>query len=52
MQLDERVRVEPVAAGRVAAIDEGDVHVRVIDQRVGERHAHGSRADDEIVGFQ
>ena len=38
--------------GRVAAIDERDVHVRVIDERVGERHAHRSCADDEIVGFE
>jgi hypothetical protein len=52
VQLDERIRVEPVPAGCVAAIDERDVHVRVIDERVGERHAHGSCADDEIVGFQ
>ena len=52
VQLDEWIRVEPVPAGRVAAIDERDVHVRVIDERVGERHAHGSCADDEIVGFQ
>jgi hypothetical protein len=52
VQLDERVRVEPVPAGRVAAIDERDVHVCVIDERIGERHAHGSGADDEIVGFE
>ena len=52
VQLDERVRVEPMPAGRVPAVDQRDVHIGVIDQRVGERHAHRARADDEIVGLQ
>src|SRR6185295_3498719 len=32
MELDEWVRVLPMPAGRVATVDEGDVHVGVIDQ--------------------
>ena len=52
MQLDERIRVQPVPAGRVATVDQRDVHVRVIDQRVGEGHAHRPRAHDEVVGLE
>ena len=46
MQLDEWIGVEPVPTGRVAAVDQRDVHVRVIDQRVREGHAHRARAHD------
>ena len=52
VQLDERIGVLPVPARRMATIDEGDVHVGVVDQRVGERHAHGSGADNEVVRLQ
>jgi hypothetical protein len=52
MQLDERICVEPVSPRGVAAIDERDVDIRVIEEGVGERHAHRPCADDEIVGFQ
>ena len=39
-------------AGRVATVDERDVHIRVIDQRVREGHAHRARAHDEVVGLR
>ena len=52
MELDERIRVLPVPAGRVATVDERDVHVRVIDQGVREGHAHRARAHDEVVGLR
>ena len=52
VQLDERIGVLPVPAGRVATVDERDVHVGVIDQRVGEGHAHRAGAHDEVVGLQ
>ena len=52
VELDERIGVLPVAAGRVATVDERDVHVGVIDQGVGERHAHRAGADDEVVGLE
>ena len=51
MQPHERVGLEPVAADTVAAVDEGDAHVGVVDQRVGERHAHGPGADHQVVGL-
>ena len=52
MELDEWIRVLPMPAGRVATVDERDVHIRVIDQRVREGHAHRARAHDEVVGLQ
>ena len=52
MELDERIRVLPVPAGRVATVDERDVHVGVVDRRVREGHAHRARAHDEVVGLQ
>ena len=52
VQLDERVGVLPVPAGRVAAVDERDVHVGVVDEGVREGHAHRAGADDEVVGLQ
>ena len=51
MQLHERIGVLPVPSGDVATVDERDVHVGMIDQRVGERHAHRPGADDEVVGL-
>ncbi len=52
MELYERVRVLPVTTGRVATVDKGHVHVRVVDQGVRERHAHRARAHDEVVGVR
>ena len=52
VQLHERIGVVPVTAGGVATVDEGDVDVGVIDQGVGERHAHGAGTDDEVVGLE
>ena len=52
MQLDERIGVLPMASGAVPMIDERDVDIGMVDQRVGERHAHGAGADDQIVSAQ
>ena len=52
MQLDERIRVQPVPAGRVATVDERDVDVGMVDERVGERHAHRACTHDEVVRVQ
>ena len=52
MELDERIRVLPMTAGRMATVDERDVHVGVVDQGVRERHAHRARTHDEVVGLQ
>ncbi|HLV03718.1 MAG TPA: hypothetical protein VKY79_03955, partial [Actinomycetaceae bacterium] len=49
MEPDEGVGLEPVPAVGVAAVDEGDVDVGVVDQGVGERHPHGTGADDDVV---
>ena len=51
MQAHERVGLEPVAPDAVAAVDQGDAHVGVVDQRVGERHAHGPGPDHQVVGL-
>jgi hypothetical protein len=52
VKLDERIRVLPVPARNVATVDERDVHVRVVDQSIRERHAHRARAHDEVIGRQ
>ncbi len=52
MEVDEWIRVLPMPAGRVATIDERDVHVGVIDQGVREGHAHRARAHHEVVGLR
>ena len=39
-----------MSSSGVATIDECDVHVGVIDQSVGEGHAHGTSAHDQVVG--
>ena len=53
MELHERIGVEPVAARRFTTIDQRDMYVvGVIDQRVDERHAHRSGADNEVVGLR
>ena len=52
MELHERICVEPVPARGVLTVDERDVRIRVVDQRVRERHAHRAGTDDEVVGGQ
>ena len=49
VELHEGIGVEPMTTGRVATIDERDVHIRVIDERVGERHPHRTGPHDEVV---
>ena len=39
-------------ADAVPTVDQDNADVRVIDQGVGERHPHGTRADDHVIGFQ
>jgi hypothetical protein len=51
VQPDERVGVEPVAADTVSAVDQRHPDVGVVDQRVGERHAHGAGTHDQVVGI-
>ena len=52
MQLDERVRLQPVATDAVPAVDQGHAHIgSVVDQRVRERHPHGAGAHHEVVGL-
>ena len=40
-----------MTTGGVAAVDQGDVDIRVIDQGVSEGHAHRPGADDEVIGL-
>ena len=50
VQPHERVRLEPVAADAVATVDQRHAYVGVVDQRVGEGHAHRTGTDHEVVG--
>ena len=52
MQTDEGVGVQPVPTDAVTSVDHGHADVGVVDQRVCERHAHGTGADDEVVSLQ
>src|SRR5580765_8109028 len=52
MELHKWIRVLPMPAGRVATVDERDVHIRMIDEGIGEGHAHRPRAHNEVVGLQ
>ena len=52
VELHERVRVQPVAAGAMAALDHHDVGVAVLDQRVDEGHPERADTDDEIVRLE
>jgi hypothetical protein len=38
VKLHERVRIQPMAAGSIVPIDQNDLGVAVVDQRVDERH--------------
>jgi hypothetical protein len=51
VEANEGVGIEPVAAGAVATVDEGDVDVSVVDERVDESEASGTGANDEVVGL-
>ena len=37
-------------ACNLAAVNEGDVDIGVINQRIGERHSHSTSTDNEVVG--
>ena len=52
VELHERVRVEPVAAGSMTPLDHHHVGVAVLDQRVDEGHPERAGADDEVVGLE
>jgi hypothetical protein len=51
MKANIRIGVVPVPAGPMAPVDERNRRLRFAQKRVGESHAHGARADDQIVGF-
>ena len=51
MQSHEGVRLEPVSADAVPAVDQGHADLGMVDQCVGERHPHGPRTYHEVVGF-
>ncbi|GAB3251904.1 hypothetical protein GCM10027448_17540 [Nocardioides dilutus] len=51
MEPDERVGIEPVPAGTVPPVDQGDRDVGVVDERVGERHPGRACADHDVVGI-
>ena len=52
MQPHERVRIEPMAAGPVPAIDQGDLHLRMAGQGVGESHARRPGSDYQVVSLE
>jgi len=52
VQRDEGVGVVPVATGQAVAVDDHDVGVALVEQRVRESQAHGPGTDDEIVRLQ
>ena len=51
MQTHVGIRVDPVSARGVTAIDDRDRRSGVLEQRVGKCHPRSSRTDDEIVRF-
>ena len=52
MQLDERIRVEPMPTGLRSPIDHHDIRVRMLDQRVDEPHPQRPRTDNQMVSLQ
>ena len=52
MKSNERIRVQPMPADAVPTVDQDHADVRMINQGVGEGHAHGTRADHHIVRLQ
>ena len=49
MQPNERIRLVPVPARRVPTVDHDDLGIGLRNQRIHERHAGGTAANDEIV---
>ena len=52
MEPDEGIRVKPVPADSEPPIDHDHVDVGMIDQRIHERHTHGTGADHQIISIQ
>ena len=52
MELHERVSVLPVTTGLIATISEGDMHIGVVNQCVGERHGHRAGTYNKVVSLQ
>ena len=50
MQTDEGVRVQPVTARGVPAVDHRHLDLGSGHQRVDEGEAAGARSDDQIIG--
>jgi hypothetical protein len=52
VQADKRARVQPMSTDTVPTVDHDHADVRMVDQRVRERHPLRARADHQIVGLQ
>jgi murein endopeptidase len=52
VQPHEGIRIKPMAAWPVPAINQGDAHVRMAGQSVGECHARRSGSDYQIVSLK
>ena len=52
MKSNERVCAQPMSADAMPTVDQDHADVRMIDQRVGERHAHGTRAHHQVIGLK
>ena len=52
MKSNKRVCVKPMPSGAVPTVDEDHADVRVVDEGIGERHPHRTRADHHVVGFK
>ena len=50
MQVYEGTGVVPRAAWRAPAVDHHHIGVAMAEQRIGEGHAGGARADDQLIG--
>ena len=51
MQLDEWVRVKPMATWTMLAVDDHDVGVAGVDQGISESHSKRTGAHHEVVGL-
>jgi hypothetical protein len=52
VQANEGVGVQPMSADTVPPVDHHHADVRMVDQRVRERHPRGAGADHQVVGLQ
>ena len=52
MQTNKWVGVNPVTAGSIAPVYQGDGAIRVAEQRVRERHACGTGTNHKVIGLK